>query len=227
MLTRPLPTEARAMRCERISERVAALVDPVTTRTVQWLPSSDGSRLEPVAHVVEHPPLIEQLASGISGSTSGRSTGPGSRPAANLETLSTLDLITRHAAECVRDDLGHAPASLADNLRRLAVEAHGLDDETLVALDDDVRGWWARARIATTWATAPLRPFVPCMTCGVRGDLRVVLEPLAAACLACSSTWDASTIGILGEHIRIAMADPIPDPALTPVGAPTSQEESR
>lgn len=219
MLTRPLTPDARKTRCERIAERIADLVDPTTTRTTQWVKSEDGSRLEPRVVTAEHPPIIVQLGAGVARSTSGRSGGPGSRPVANLESLSALDLITRHAAECVRDDLGHTPGALVDNLRRLSSEAHTLDDETLLALDVDVRGWWARARVATTWATAPLRPFVPCMTCGVRGELRVVLEPMAAVCLSCASTWDALTIGVLGEHIRLAMSDPIPDPARVDVVA--------
>lgn len=219
MLTRPLTSDARKTRCERIAERISDLVDPATTRTTQWVPSDDGSRLVPRVVTSEHPPIIVQLGAGVARSTSGRSGGPGSRPAANLESLSTLDLISRHAAECVRDDLRHAPGTLVDNLRRLSSEAHNLDDETLVALDVDVRGWWARARVATTWATAPLRPFVPCMSCGVRGELRVVLEPMAAVCLSCGSTWDAATIGVLGEHIRLAMSDPIPDPARPTAGA--------
>lgn len=217
MSHRPDHTSASQVRCERIADRIAELLEPKSTRETQWVPSTDGTRLEPQVVVVEHPPLLVQLQHAASGSTAGTSSssGFGSRPAANIEAVSTLDLIERHAAECVRDDLGQVPSTPVENLRRLASEAHTLDEETLRLLDSDVRGWWVRARITTTWDTAPLKPFVPCMHCGVRGDLQVRTDPLAAICLACGSTWDASTIGILGEHIRLAMADPIPDPALT------------
>lgn len=217
MSHRPDHTSASQVRCERIADRIADLLEPKTTRETQWLPSADGSRLEPRVTTVEHPPLLVQLQQAASGSTAGTSSssGFGSRPAANIEAVSTLDLIQRHAAECVRDDLGQAPSTPTENLRRLATEAHTLDDETLRLLDSDVRSWWSRARIATTWDSAPLKPYVPCMHCNVRGDLRVVVDPLAAVCLACGSTWDDTTIGILGEHIRLAMADPIPDPALS------------
>lgn len=206
--------------CERIAERIADLLEPETTRQTQWVMAEDGSKLEPRAHVIEHPPLLVQLEQAASGSTAGvSSSGYGSRPAGNIDAISALGYTRRHVAEWVRDDLHREPMPLVAGLQALASEAHTFDRDTLRRLDEDVRTWWVRARILTTWDTAPLKPFVPCMVCGVRGELRVRTDPTAAVCLACGSTWDASTIGILGEHIRIAMSDPIPDPP-----APTSDE---
>lgn len=204
---------AKEIICERIADRVNDLIAPSTTRETQWVMADDGSRLVPQVTTIEHPSLLDQLRDAPSASTAGTSSsGYGSRPVANIEALSTLDLIMRHAAECVRDDLGHAPSTIVANLVRLVAEAHTLDRDTLRALDDDVRSWWARARVTTTWDSAPLKPFVTCMTCNSRGDLRVRVDPLAAVCLACGSTWDSATIGILGQHIQIMLADPIPDP---------------
>jgi hypothetical protein len=200
---------------ERISERIGDLLEPSTTREHQWLPSADGTRLEPRPHVVEHPPLIEQLADAAPASTAGVSGGGfESRPVGNLEAIDALGVMQREASIWVRAiTRAPAPPALVDLLRLLADRAPTLNHQHLRDLDRDVLRWWARARITTTWDTAPLKPHVSCMSCDRRGGIRVTVDPLAAVCLYCGAAWDSSTIGILGEHIRLMLSDPIDQPA--------------
>lgn len=191
----------------RIADRVRDLTEPVTTRQTQWVRSADGLRLEPAVHTVEHPPLVVQLEFAVAGSTAGASSSGGfeSRPAANLEPLDALMVMRREVGAWVRIGLREHPGALAVDLARLSSRAHEFDDDDQHALDRDVLRWWVRARIATTWDAAPLKVFVPCTVCGVRGKIRVTLDPLAAACIECESAWDNTTIGILGEHIRLSL----------------------
>ncbi len=197
---------------ERISDRIADLTEPMTTRETQWLLSADGVRLEPRPLVTEYPPLIEQLAQVIGGSTAGTSSsGYDSQPPGSLDAVDCLRTIRRQSRWWVRRALQSEPGTLAQDLVTIGSRAHELDAGDLGCLDRDVLRWWAQARIVTTWDTAPLKPNVPCMVCSKRGGLQVRLDPLAAVCRHCGSAWDSTTIGILGEHVRLAMADPIPE----------------
>lgn len=197
----------------RISDRVQDLTQPVTTRQTQWVPSADGTRLEPTVHTVEHPPLVVQLEIAVAGSTAGASGGGyESRPTANLEPLDALMVMREQVRAWVRIGLRGSPSSLGRDLVVLASRAHELDDDDLHALDRDVLRWWARARIVTTWDSPPLRPFVPCMACDARGKIRIRVDPLAAVCLACGAAWDSSTIGILGAHVELMLAPPVDAP---------------
>jgi len=179
------------------------------------LREGDGQRLVPRPHVVEHPPLLEQLHDAIAGSTAGTSSGGGavSRPTANLEALdawTAVDQGVRFWCSVVTDRpaVGEVEVLVVDLIDR----ATTLDRDDARLVDQDVLRWWARARVVTTWDTPPLKPHVPCMNCDVRGKLQVRLDPLVAVCLGCGAAWDSDTIGLLGEHIRIAMGEQIPDP---------------
>lgn len=197
---------------DRIGDRVRDLVDPSTTSQSQWVPSDDGARLEPRVHTIEHPSLVAQLELAVAGGTAGASGGGfESRPAANLEALDALQTMRREVAAWVRIAFRTRPSWLSDDLRLVSSRAHELDRDDAGLLDADVLRWWARARIVTTWDSAPLKLFVPCMVCDARGKVRVTLDPLAAMCLECGSAWDDSTVGILGEHIRLAMGVSIAD----------------
>lgn len=207
---------AGSVRLVRIADRLRELLEPTTTRENQWLPSADGTRLEPRPHVVEHPPLLEQLAQAVPASTAGASGGGfESRPAGNIEVLDALSTMEREAAIWAQA-ITRAPAvgALPDLLRLLGDRAPTLEPDDLRDLDRDVLRWWARARIATTWDTAPLKPHVACMSCDRRGGIRVAIDPLAAVCIYCGTAWDSTTIGILGEHIRLMLADPIDQPTV-------------
>ncbi|AEI11831.1 DUF7341 domain-containing protein [Cellulomonas gilvus] len=199
---------------------------PTCTRCGFALRDGGGQRLVQRAHIVEHAPLLEQLHTAVVGSTAGTagSSGPGSRPTANLEALDAWTAVHQGvrfwiSAITNRPTAGEVEQVVRDLIARLPT----LDRDDVRDIDRDVLRWWARARIVTTWDTAPLKPHVPCMNCDVRGKLRIHTDPLLAACLACGAAWDATTIGILGEHVRIMLADPIPDePAVRADAIPTT-----
>lgn len=183
-----------------------------------------GQRLEPRAHRIEHPSLVAQLEAAVAGSTAGRESSSGfeSQPAANIEALNTLTVMERGARYWLEVFTGRAAEEIHHRPQELLVDvAEHLgraSAEDLRDLDHDVLQWWAHARIVTTWDLAPIKVHAPCMNCDRRGGLQVRLDPLVAVCLYCRAAWDASTIGILGEHIRIALdhrplqLPPVPGP---------------
>lgn len=205
-------TDDRAEQREllgRVRDRIAEMTKPKTTRTEQWVPTADGSKLVPQVHQVEHPSLLDQLRMGISQTTAGGASAAGSRPPANLELIDALQLVRREVHGWVTHDCQqNLTGSIEGDLTVVADRAGTFDRDSLVDLDRDVQRWWGRARIATTWDTPPLQPFVPCMACNARGKLRVRVTPLVAVCLECGATWDESTIGVLGNHIRLMLERP-------------------
>lgn len=106
------------------------------------------------------------------------------------------------------------PRRVGDALAVIWQYAPDLDRTSLLDVDAAVTRWWAHARVVTTWETPPMRPYVPCPSCRVKGRLRVVDQPLAVICLECAGAWDGLTVDQLGEHMRLALADPIPDPGV-------------
>lgn len=192
---------------QRIRDRITDLVETSTVRHTQWLPNDDGSRLVPKVTTVEHPSLIDQLRDCFPGGASGTPAGvPSSRPAANLETISTLRTIATEARRWVsyglRCDSGDVVSDLVLLQDRAATIVESVD---LSDLDWHVRRWWGRARLVTTWDQPPLKPHVPCDECGTVGSIQVRSEPTTAVCFACETVWDESTIGILGNHVQIML----------------------
>lgn len=198
---------------ERIQDRIGDLTEPSTIVVEQWVVDAAAGRMVPRSRRVTFPGLVVQLERPPVGSTEGQfSPGASSRPPGNLAGLSTLQTISSESRIWARRMLpmSKRPSSLMTRLERLAVAAGTLQLDQLRTLDEDVLRWWAAARITTTWADPPLRPHVPCMVCGHRGGLQVTLYPMAAICRECDSAWDASTIGILGSHIKL-MTEAQPD----------------
>lgn len=197
---------------DRIRDRVVDLTEPHAEKVEQWARSADGARLEPVRTTIEHPSLLGQLRAGVTGGTQGLSTsGYGSKPATNLNPIATLEDITRASAWLV-ESIDRRRAARADlrtsvvaRLWFLADRAPTLERDDLVFVDATVTSWWVRARITTTWGDPPLKPHVPCSECGQRGGVQVVLYPTAATCTGCGAVWDGSTIGVLGEHVRLLL----------------------
>lgn len=97
---------------QRITNRVTELVEGWTTAETQWVMAADGSRLEPVQHIVDHDPLLVQLEQVIEGTTHGVS-GPGakSRPPVSLHVVDTLVMIRAEVSAWMRVGLGHTPAA--------------------------------------------------------------------------------------------------------------------
>lgn len=210
------PRDRSQIICDRIVERVADLTEPVTTRETQWMPAPGDTRLEPRVTTTEHPPLIVQLGQHLAGSTAGTAaSGYDSKPPGSLDAVDCLRTIRKQSRWWLRLLAASSTPDLGADLVTLASRAHELDADDIRFLDRDVLRWWASARIATTWEEAPIKANVPCMVCSRRGGVRVCLNPLAAWCRHCGSAWDSATIGILGEHVRLAMADPIVVPAVS------------
>lgn len=195
----------------RIQDRVDDLTRPSTTREHQAVWNETKSRFDYRPHVLEHPSLLVQLERAVTGTTgpAGSAGSFESKPVARIDALDTLEAITRESARLVGYVLHQRPSTTPANLHLLAARSHDLADPELRDLDFEVLCWWARARVTTGWDSPAWKPHVRCMSCDRLGTLRVRVAPLAAACLACGAAWDASTIGILGEHIRIALAEPI------------------
>lgn len=198
--------------------------DP-TCALCRWaLLPGEGQRLVARAQTIEHPPLIEQLHDSIVGSTAGVNASAGgfeSRPTLNIEALDALVQIERESRFWV-EAITNEPAamSVVQLVDTLAEKVTLFDRDDLRSIDQDVLKMWGRARIVTTWDSEPLKPHAPCMNCDVRGKLRVDVVANVAACLHCGAAWDQTTIGILGEHIRIALdAEPLrrpPGPGVWP-----------
>lgn len=222
MTTKPvthseLTKEDRAQLVERIGEHVEALTRPTTTRETQRTWDEDRQRFGGRVHVVEHPPLLVQLAQSVEGTT-GPSTSSGSfesKPAARLDAIATLEWIRAGARQWVRDVVGERPGSVAWNLQLLAARAHVLSDVELAGDPEDRKArpglertlfrWVATARVTTGWDSPAWAPHAPCMVCATVGRLRIRVAPMTAVCLECRSVWDASTIGVLGNHVQIML----------------------
>lgn len=123
----------------------------------------------------------------------------------NIEALDALTQVERDSRFWVEAITG-SPARMPveDLVAALSEKVTLADRDDVRSIDHDVLRFWARARIVTTWDSEPAKPHVPCMNCDVRGKLRVDLAKNIAVCLGCGAAWDSTTIGILGEHIRIA-----------------------
>jgi hypothetical protein len=153
-------------------------------------------------HATISPPLLLQLADAItpSGSAGAGAARPAaSRPAARLDAIDTAARIEIDAARWLRtldqDDAG----DLVDVVRRAGTHA-----ATEPRLARDIRRWWTWARIATGWDLPAWQPDNTCPLCGTRGSLRIRLVEQLATCTndPCRETWDATTIGLLADHIR-------------------------
>lgn len=169
-------------------------------------------------HTTQIPPLIQQLAEAepaSNGDSSQRST-PGSRPAARIDALDTLNLIDHAAAAWIRklgeDDPGNTIACIK-KLYGLAAGAHFCnkpatkEGRNVICCDThkierDLRTWWTQARIITGHDTQAWAPNNTCPMCAERRSLRIRLDDHQAMCTSCRETWDTGSIGLLAEHIR-------------------------
>lgn len=96
------PTEehpsSSAAIASRVRERIDELRTPRTTKARQWVHELGVDHLVRREVTVTLPPLLEQLARSMAGSTSGRgSSGTQSRPPGSLEGTDTLRTITIEA----------------------------------------------------------------------------------------------------------------------------------
>ncbi|WP_447643182.1 DUF7341 domain-containing protein [Nocardioides zeae] len=207
-------------------DMIAELVDRHTHRehyAIDVVSGPSGYRLGQ-SHRVDVPSLLDQLRDATPTSTGdtdgGSAMGSGfrSQPAAHLESLDALIRIDLEAAAWIRDVGEDDDGDTAACVRRVGAlmasmdrchryRPHRRSDGTIGccqwhAAEADVRRWWVQARIITGWDSPAWRPDATCPMCDERGSLRVRLAARAAMCVACSDTWDPSTIGHLADHIR-------------------------
>lgn len=153
-------------------------------------------------HTVTHAPLLDQLEEAITTAKAsdepGRSS-TGSKPAARLDALATLQVIDAQS-KTKAADLG---IPLMPMRPRLAHIAGALGDKS----DARVKSWWGRARVDTGWDAPPFKPTrVPCPieTCEQRGGLRIHLVDHVGYCTHCGTFWDSTNITLLGSWVKYA-----------------------
>lgn len=189
---------------DRIKARLVALTEERLTMVNQWLrldPTSTKQTCVPT--YINHPSLLDVLSDVAPRGTSfGGGGGGGSKPAANLVPIDTLRLIEEEAAAWMMYHFRMKPYGVRDNLRRLYRLVHMLGAEDLRQLDIESRAWETRARLATAWDVEPMRPYVVCPGCGKRATLRLMVDPVSAACMECDAAWDSYSINELGDEIQ-------------------------
>jgi hypothetical protein len=162
-------------------------------------------------HWVKIPALIVQLEGardilGSEGEQGGRGA-PTSKPATRLEAIDMLALIDRECAAWL-EQLGATtiPANTVRRLNRL----HGLYPAAgageRAELEGDVKSWWHQARIVTGWDMPAFKPTgARCPVCETTNTLRVKLDGALCVEAKCRTRWDATEVGLLGEHVRTEM----------------------
>lgn len=150
---------------------------------------------------VAHQSLIDQLghaASHQSKTGAYTSNVPGSRPAARLDAVATLQRIDRQSTKRAAE-LDLPAARLIDRLLAISGKIGSTQDS-------EVKSWWVAARCVTGWEQAPYEPDVPCpnVECERRGTLRIRLDDYLATCTNCGETWDHENYTQLGDYVRWA-----------------------
>lgn len=193
---------------------IAALADELTNphQHTERVPYWDGNRNRKWReHRTVQPGLLAQLAevweSGarvqITEEGGGRPI-PTSRPPASIDAASVHIQITIGAVRWCWSLQLAVRATVEGNLRALVGAAGSLDDDTRIALADELRHWRNAASVLTGWRTPPYQPYVPCpeTDCRRRGKLRVNLERRTAMCLACGSVWGTDQIEAIADYVR-------------------------
>lgn len=172
-----------------------------------------GTKWTPRRHVTQVPSLLTQLWQNDTPSQAaedGPRPGYASRPAARIDAIDTAVRIDLEAAAWVRD-LGEDDGSLdtAATIRQLHGLVASADPVQRTAITKSVRSWWIQARIVTGWDSAAWSPDATCPKCGERGTLKIRLGDEIGFCTGrnpsgedCGATWDHTSIGVLGEHIK-------------------------
>jgi len=210
----------------RVRSRLDELTEPRVQRTRQWVPVPGAAppRLEERVVEVRMPGLLAQLEHPADDSTAGSSsTGPGSRPPGSLEGASWLQVVEREArvvaSSMLARLLGMAvpgvqvtirPRRVHDSIAVVRRYVGDLDRDELLDVERAVRRWWARARIVTTWDTAPFKPHAACPHCAHVGRLQLRTRPIVLVCLECGEAWDTASLADLGTVYELAVAA-VPD----------------
>jgi hypothetical protein len=150
---------------------------------------------------------------------SGSRGAPTSKPATRLEAIDMLALIDFESGDWLYRLGSTTPTETVRRLQRL----HGLypslppcggtTHRRGVAgwccrrgwLEHDVKRWWQQARITTGWDMPAFKPNAACPVCEAMGTLRVKVDGALCVEPKCRTTWDATQVGLLGEHVRLEL----------------------
>lgn len=131
----------------------------------------------------------------------------------NARTAEALVILRAAAREITR--------AVEPGIVRLVEAAAELERDDLERLGADADRWRTWCRIMTGWELPAMRPNVACPECGAttageRSGLRIRIEGASgtgglrgdastqgAVCLSCNRTWDADTVGLLAEQLRV------------------------
>lgn len=169
-------------------------------------------------HVTQQPSLLDQVRGTAGTRGQGGEVGamtPGSKPAANIDALDCASRIDKGAHDRLAElEVPKPPRDTVAAIRLLhglsadvdRCTAFGARDATCCpyhAIESDMRGWWASARVLTGWDTSAQRLHGTCPLCGVLGSVRVRFSSSVATCTECYETWDHESIGLLADHMRL------------------------
>lgn len=169
-------------------------------------------------HATHQPSLLEQVWGTAGSRGQGGEVGsmtPGSKPAANIDALDCASRIDQGAARrLVQLGVERPPRDSMVAIRLLHQMSFDVERCTnfggrratccpFHAIESDLRGWWASARVLTGWDTSALRLNGTCPLCGVLGSVRVRFSASIATCTECYETWDHESIGLLADHMRM------------------------
>lgn len=202
----------RARMLQDIADTADELTDP--RRHVEPIYTTDRHRNRKLSHLhaVTLPGLLAQVHDMFEPSAAadeGARTIPASRPPLNLEAINTHTVVVLAVTRWCWTLHLDLRDTVESNIRGLVGAAAALDSDTQAALLAELRTWRRRAAVLTGWQTAPFRPDATCPHCGSRRTITVNLDRKEAFCngardgVSCEAWWDAGTIGILADHVRL------------------------
>ncbi|MEO3922696.1 hypothetical protein ABGB07_02255 [Micromonosporaceae bacterium B7E4] len=191
---------------------LADLADELTDsrQHVERIPYWDSNRnRKHHVHRTTMPGLLQQMADlMLPGADPDAGSGkPGSRPPGNWAALADHTAITIEVTRWCWDLRLDIRGTVEGNLRQLV--GASMDGDTRARFEKDVRRWHRTAQTVTGWRTPPTEVRAPCpgwddtrdQECG-RRTIRVNLAESEGYCSSCGTSWDAATIGLLGETVR-------------------------
>ncbi len=212
---------------QKIKARLVELTDERVEMVNQALALTPGSTKRTIVPTyIRHPSLLVQLRDTSPRSTAGGSGGASSKPCVNLVPIDTLALITEEASAWLIYYFRKPSRTVEVDLRFIYGQVDHMHGEDLHQLDVESKSWVARARVASAWDSPPLRPYVTCIACDVRGGLRLNAHPLALVCTECGATWEGEEVDEFGLEVTLLAqaAQTVGTDADEPADAPNPPE---
>lgn len=185
------------------ADHIRELTQHHTTMTIIDREDTDKQEIHRVTEI----PLLQQLAHAVHGSTNLSDNDAargafGSKPAAHLEAVDTLERIDKQARELAADNGINPTGLLTSVLHRLS---GAIGDKP----HHKVHSWWAAARMVTHHDAPPHRPHgIPCPKCWDTNTIRIRLDEELATCTECGQAWDRTgeeghgSLDVLAQHVK-------------------------